>query len=81
MKKRARRNHSPVFKAKVALASIKGDRTVAQLSEAIRPPQIIRITAKRRREDIALEPGAFLLGLPCVPHEELRARCCDGARV
>jgi hypothetical protein len=24
MKKRARRNHSPVFKAKVALAAIKG---------------------------------------------------------
>ena len=33
MKKRARRNHSPVFKAKVALAAIKGDRTLAQLSE------------------------------------------------
>jgi transposase len=29
----ARRNHSPVFKAKVALAAIKGDRTLAQLSE------------------------------------------------
>ena len=33
MKKRARRNHSPVFKAIVALAAIKGDRTLAQLSE------------------------------------------------
>lgn len=33
MKKRARRNHSPVFKAKVAIAAIKGDRTLAQLSE------------------------------------------------
>jgi transposase len=33
MKKRARRNHSPAFKAKVALAAIKGDRTLAQLSE------------------------------------------------
>ena len=33
MKKRARRNHSPVFKAKVALAAIKGDRTLAQISE------------------------------------------------
>jgi transposase len=36
MKKRARRNHSPVFKAKVALAAIKGDRTLAQLHRAIR---------------------------------------------
>ena len=33
MKKRARRNHSPAFKAKVALAAIKGDRTLAQLSD------------------------------------------------
>lgn len=33
MKKRGRRNHLPAFKAKVALAAIKGDRTLAQLSE------------------------------------------------
>ena len=33
MKKRARRNHSPALKARVALAAIKGDRTLAQLSE------------------------------------------------
>ena len=32
MKKRARRNHSPVFTAKVAIAAITGDRT-PQLSE------------------------------------------------
>ena len=33
MKKRARRNHSPAFKAKVALAALKNDRTIAQLAE------------------------------------------------
>jgi transposase len=33
MTKRTRRNHSPDFKAKVALAAMKGDRTVAQLSD------------------------------------------------
>lgn len=33
MSRRARRNHTPAFKAKVALAAIKGDRTVAQLAE------------------------------------------------
>ena len=33
MTKRTRRNHSPDFKAKVALAAIKGDRTIAQLSD------------------------------------------------
>jgi transposase-like protein len=42
MKKRARRNHSSVFKAKVALAAIKGGRTLAQLSEQfdVHPNQI-----------------------------------------
>ena len=30
---RKRRNHSPEFKAKVALAAIKGDETLNQLSE------------------------------------------------
>ena len=33
MNRRPRRNHTPAFKAKVALAAIKGDRTLAQLSE------------------------------------------------
>ncbi len=33
MSRRPRRNHSPAFKAKVALAAIKGDRTLAQLAE------------------------------------------------
>ena len=33
MSRRPRRNHTPAFKAKVALAAIKGDRTLAQLSE------------------------------------------------
>ena len=33
MNRRPRRNHTPGFKAKVALAAIKGDRTVAQLAE------------------------------------------------
>ena len=31
MRRRPRRNHSAAFKAKVALAAIKGDRTLAQL--------------------------------------------------
>ena len=33
MKRRPRRNHTPAFKAKVALAAIKGDRTLAQLAD------------------------------------------------
>ena len=30
---RKRRNHNPAFKAKVALAALKGDRTAAELAE------------------------------------------------
>ena len=33
MPRRPRRNHAPAFKAKVALAAIKGDRTLAELAE------------------------------------------------
>ncbi len=33
MSKRPRRNHSPAFKAKVALAAVKGERTLAELAQ------------------------------------------------
>ena len=33
MSRRPRRNHTPAYKAKVALAAVKGDRTIAQLAE------------------------------------------------
>ena len=32
MNRRPRRNHTPAFKAKVALSAIKGDRTLAELA-------------------------------------------------
>src|ERR1700746_2940904 len=42
MIRRPRRNHTPAFKAKVALAAIRGDRTLAQLAEQfdVHPNQI-----------------------------------------
>jgi transposase len=33
MTRRSRRNHSPEFKAKVALAAVRGDKTMAELAE------------------------------------------------
>ncbi len=33
MAKRIRRNHSPAFKAKVAIAAVKGDQTMAELAK------------------------------------------------
>ena len=42
MTKRKRRNHSPVFKAKVALAAVRGERTLADLAEQfeVHPNQV-----------------------------------------
>ena len=42
MTKRTRRNHTPGFKAKVALAAIKGDKTLAELAQFfdVHPNQI-----------------------------------------
>ncbi|MBF0335982.1 MAG: IS3 family transposase [Alphaproteobacteria bacterium] len=42
MTKRTRRNHTPAFKAKVALAAIKGDKTLAELAQQfdVHPNQV-----------------------------------------
>ena len=42
MPRRPRRNHSPAFKAKVALAAIKGERTLIELAQEfdVHPNQI-----------------------------------------
>ena len=42
MPRRPRRNHSPVFKSKVALAAVKGDKTISELSHQfdVHPNQI-----------------------------------------
>lgn len=42
MPRRSRRNHSPVFKSKVALAAVKGDKTITELAQQfdVHPNQI-----------------------------------------
>ena len=46
--RRPRRNHSPAFKAKVAIAAVKGDQTLAQLTERfdVHPNQITQWKAE-----------------------------------
>jgi transposase-like protein len=66
MNRRPRRNHTPAFKAKVALAAVKGERTIAQLAEHfdVHPNQI---TAwKAQLEGVAL-PEFLDLGARRLP--------------
>jgi transposase len=48
MSKRPRRNHSPAFKAKVALAAVKGEKTLAELAQQfdVHPNQITQWKAQ-----------------------------------
>ena len=77
MSRRPRRNHSPAFKAKVALAAIKGEKTLAELAEQydVHPNQI---TSWRTQ---LLEGAAEVFGgdsksepLPLVDVKELHAK-------
>jgi transposase len=48
MTKRPRRNHTPAFKAKVALAAVKGDKTLSELAQHfdLHPNQITQWKAQ-----------------------------------
>ena len=73
MSRRPRRNHSAAFKAKVALAAIKGDRTLAQLAEQfdVHPNQI---TAwKAQLEGGAADVFGASGGAPAAPSADIKA--------
>ena len=78
MSKRPRRNHSAAFKAKVALAAIKGDRTIAQLSDQfdVHPNQIT--TWKTQLEggaaDVFVPGGGATQAAPPVDVKALHAK-------
>src|ERR1700688_2102558 len=77
MNRRPRRNHTPAFKAKVALAAIKGDRTLAQLAEHfdVHPNQITTWKAQLegRASDI-FESGSTAPSTPAVDVKSLHAK-------
>jgi transposase len=77
MIRRPRRNHSAAFKAKVALAAVKGDRTIAQLAEHfdVHPNQIT--IWKSQLEASACEifgPGGGTPATPVVDVKSLHAK-------
>ena len=77
MSRRPRRNHTPAFKAKVALAAVKGDRTLAQLAEQfdVHPNQITRgrrsLRAGLRMFSV---PAATAAAQPAVDVKSLHAK-------
>src|ERR1700757_1958323 len=77
MSKRPRPNHSPAFKAKVALAAVRADRTIAQLAEHFDAhPNEIRI-GKPQLEGSASEifgPGGGTPATPVVDVKSLHAK-------
>ena len=77
MTRRPRRNHSAAFKARVAIAAIKGDRTIAQLAEQfdVHPNQIT--TWKAQLEGGAADvfgSGGAIPAAPAVDVKQLHAK-------
>ena len=78
MSRRARRNHTPAFKAKVALAAVKGDRTLAQLAEQfdVHPNQITSWKAQLEggAADVFAPGGGNAAALPAIDVKALHAK-------
>jgi len=78
MSRRPRRNHSPAFKAKVAIAAIKGERTIAQLAEQfdVHPNQITTWKAQLEggAADVFGPSGGSTLAAPAVDVKQLHAK-------
>ena len=78
MTRRTRRNHTPAFKAKVALAAVKGDRTLAQLAEQfdVHPNQVTSWKAQLEggAAEVFGSGGGSAAALPAVDVKSLHAK-------
>jgi transposase len=78
MQRRPRRNHTPTFKAKVALAAIMGDRTLAQLAEQfdVHPNQITQWKSQLQEGAAGVFGSAVGIGVspPAVDLKSLHAK-------
>ena len=89
MTRRTRRNHTPAFKAKVALAAIKGEKTLAELAQLfdVHPNQITTWKAQLLEGAAgvfgsggASTAAAPAVGLrpPCVPSRQRQTTSATG---
>jgi transposase-like protein len=76
MARRARRTHNPAFKAKVALAAIKGEKTLAELAQQydVHPNQITAWKAQVLDGAVELFGGGAAEAAPAVDLKVLHAK-------
>ena len=78
MRKRTRRNHTPAFKARVALAAVKGEKTLAELAQQfdIHPNQITNWKARLLEGAVSLfgSDAAHTEAAPAVDLKVLHAK-------
>jgi transposase-like protein len=76
MSRRARRNHTPAFKAKVALAAIKGEMTLSELAQLfdVHPNQITTWKAQLQEGAAEVFGGGAGAAQPAVDVKSLHAK-------
>ena len=76
MTRRPRRNHLPAFKAKVALAALKGEQTMAELSQRfdVHPNQITQWKTQLLERSADIFEGVNQLKEPPVDVKTLHAK-------
>jgi transposase-like protein len=76
MSRRSRRNHSAAFKAKVALAAIKGEKTVSELAQLfdVHPNQITQWKSQLQEGAAAVFGSGAALAAPTVDLKALHAK-------
>ena len=76
MSKRTRRNHTPAFRAKVALAAIKGDKTLSELATQfdVHPTQITQWKAQLQEQAASVFEGSARSLEPPVDLKALHAK-------
>lgn len=76
MSRRLRRNHAPAFKAKVALAAAKGDKTLTELAKQfdVHPDQITQWKAQLLEGAAGVFGGAQSYATPPIDVKALHAK-------